>query len=142
MSDPINSDIPEIKLPDGGFQSKTPEYLLEGKVDSEKWMLQNMGKLMSFMEWAGPTLLSTHNEVRKTNGRVTKNARDIYDIKRNSAILSDITPDLKEMVGTKKFIEKVASSKITWICLGIFGFGIMTIIRNEDLRNFILKHLL
>lgn len=65
-----HSDIPEMTLPTGGFTSKIPSYLLEGKSESEQFILNELSKMGSFIEFAGPMMAATHSQVRRTNGKV------------------------------------------------------------------------
>jgi hypothetical protein len=65
-----HSDIAPIELPEGGFQSRIPPHLLEGKPESEQYILNEVSKMGHFIEWAAPILLSSNLEARKTNGKV------------------------------------------------------------------------
>lgn len=65
-----HSDIEPISLPPNGFQSRIPAYLLEGKSDSEQYVLNEVSKMGHFIEWSAPILLSSNVEARRTNGRV------------------------------------------------------------------------
>lgn len=65
-----HSDIPPVSLPPNGFVSKIPAYLLEGKSESEQFVLNELSKMSSFVEFAGPLMVSTLNQCRRTNGKV------------------------------------------------------------------------
>lgn len=66
----LDSDIPVTTLPTDGFQSRIPPYLLEGKSESEQFMLNEMSKMGHFIEWAAPLMINSNLEQRKTNGKV------------------------------------------------------------------------
>lgn len=67
-----DSDISPVAIPQGGFQSRLPAYLLDGKSESEKYLLTEMSRNSHFIEWAGPILVSSNYESRKTNGRLKR----------------------------------------------------------------------
>lgn len=139
MADEIKSDIPEIKLPDGGFQSSTPKFLLEGKNDSEKYLLDSVGKINHYIDWSAEKLVAISQEVRKTNGRVNRNSKDIEDIKLTQEKFKSLSSDLEDIVNTKRLIEKVFFSKIAWAGVSIFLFGLYHVIKNPELRETLLK---
>lgn len=65
-----NSDIAPVTLPAGGFQSRLPAYLLDGKSEAERYLLNEMSRNTHFIEWAAPILVSSNLESRKTNGKL------------------------------------------------------------------------
>ena len=67
-----HSEIKAAEFPAGGFSSKIPEYLLEGKSEAETYILKEVSKMSQFIEWSGPLLLDNNLQARRTNGRVKK----------------------------------------------------------------------
>lgn len=65
------SDIPPVMVPANGFSSRIPPYLLEGRTESEQFVLNEVSKMGAFIEWAAPILVSSNLQARKTNGRVS-----------------------------------------------------------------------
>ncbi len=66
------SDITPIAVPQNGFQSRLPAYLLDGKSEAERYLLTEMSRNTEFLAWAAPILVETHREVRRTNGRLKR----------------------------------------------------------------------
>lgn len=66
------SSIPPVTLPEGGFQSRIPPYLLEGKSEAEQFILNEASKMSGFVEWAAPILVDMSMQTRRTNGRVSR----------------------------------------------------------------------
>lgn len=64
------SEIEAIALPINGFQSRIPPYLLEGKTESEQYILMEVSKFSEFSTWAAKILVDSNLQARKTNGRV------------------------------------------------------------------------
>jgi hypothetical protein len=65
-----HSDIAPIELPINGFQSRIPPHLLEGKSESEQYILNEVSKMGHFIEWAAPLMVDSNQQQRKTNGSV------------------------------------------------------------------------
>lgn len=65
-----HSTIPILTIPQGGFQSRIPAYLLEGKDESETFMLNEMSKGAQVNEWVVKALMELNLQVRRTNGNV------------------------------------------------------------------------
>lgn len=64
------SDIPPVIIPVNGFTSRIPQYLLEGKSESEQFVLNEVSKMGHFMEWVAPIIVDSNLNARKTNGKV------------------------------------------------------------------------
>jgi hypothetical protein len=64
------SDIPQIEIPAGGFQSRIPTHLLRGKSDEEQFILTEVSKMAAFIEWAAPIMSDSNLQARRTNGRL------------------------------------------------------------------------
>ena len=67
-----SSEIKPISIPVNGFSSTIPSYLLEGKTESEQYLLNEVSKMSNFISWCAPILVSSNLEARRTNGRVRK----------------------------------------------------------------------
>lgn len=67
-----DSDIPEVKIPDNGFKSDLPDFLLEGCSPKDKYMFEILGEVKHYMNWSAPIIVDSNLQVRKTNGRVNK----------------------------------------------------------------------
>lgn len=65
-----DSEIPVVAVPPGGFSSKIPSYLLEGKSEAEQYILIEVSKFSEFSNWTAKALVDTNMQVRRTNGRV------------------------------------------------------------------------
>lgn len=72
------SDITKIEAPQ--FQSRIPAYLLEGKSESEQFILNEVSKMGHFCEWIAPIIISSNQEARKTNGRVKRLEANVGDL--------------------------------------------------------------
>lgn len=65
-----SSDIAPLTLPENGFQSRIPSYLLEGKTEAEQYILNEVSKMGHYIEWSSKVLMSSNLEARRTNGKV------------------------------------------------------------------------
>lgn len=64
------SDIAVLALPNGGFQSRIPAHLLKDKSEEEQYIFGEVSKMASFIEWSAPIIVATHEQSRRTNGRL------------------------------------------------------------------------
>lgn len=96
------------------IQNKKTEYLLnETDAQSDK-------------------LTVIEEQVKYTNGKVKDNTTKVEKF----MILAQ---DLEQLVGTKKFIEKISGSKWTWIVIGLIIAGLYQVAINPTLREWVSK---
>jgi hypothetical protein len=77
-----HSTIPVLAIPPEGFQSRIPPYLIEGKDESEVFLLNEMSKNGQVNEWVVKALLELNVQVRRTNGNVRVLNDDYADRRR------------------------------------------------------------
>jgi hypothetical protein len=65
-----NSNYPALELPE--FESSIPEHLLEGVSKDTKFIMENINIQTQYIKWLCEAAIDTNEQVRKTNGRLTK----------------------------------------------------------------------
>lgn len=93
------SDYPPLVKPN--IQSKIPEYLVQNKEEDEQHLLHAVDRLEQKVDWSIDAIISTHDQVRQTNGR------------------------LKRVEAWKAFLSNI------WVvlsCIGVVILGITTIL--------------
>ena len=64
------SNYPELKMPE--YESSIPEHLLEGVSKDTKFIMENLNIQTQYIKWLCEAAINTNEQVRKTNGRLTK----------------------------------------------------------------------
>ena len=88
------SDYPQLELPEGGFKSNIPEYLLKDSDPQMKWLMEKMSENTQMTEWTGHGVLDTNIHVRHTNGRLKLAEKEILRLKQE---VIDLTLKLEEI---------------------------------------------
>lgn len=73
------SGYPPLEKPE--IKSTIPSHLLESATPAEKHIMGELSKLSSFADWSIQAHLSTHQQVRKTNGRLLRAEGHIEELK-------------------------------------------------------------
>lgn len=64
------SDIPPVEVPNDGFASEVPPYLLANKSEAEQYIITSMSQMSAYIKWSAPILVESNKSIRITNGRV------------------------------------------------------------------------
>ncbi len=127
------------------FTSDIPPFLLDGSTPKEIWLYNNISVLSQKTEYLvdeqgkqslelgkqNKELATIKEQCLKTNGRVSKHDSQL-------GIIEEITKDLRDIVGTKRFVEKALVSRWFYMFLGIFIVGIVAIAKSEALQGWLL----
>lgn len=119
------------------FESNIPEHLLQEASPKDKWLMENISVLTQKTDWVLKETEKQSTELKEirfqtqvTNGRLLKAEGKLK-------VLDEWVDDLKEIVITKRFIQKVGSSRWTWAFIGFAVMGIISIITKPELREWI-----
>ena len=128
------------------FVSNLPEHLLANASPESKWIMENMSILIQKTDYVledqakhGEKLDVLDERLVYTNSKIATAMKDIANLQEKSKIFDDIKDDLKEIVNTKRFIGKIAGSKWSWVVGGVLVIGVIQILNNPVLREWLLK---
>lgn len=105
---PFESRVPELKIPEHGFQSTLPQHLLEGADPQTIWLLNEISKNTQATEFAcrGVVELSLH--LRALNGKTYKN-------ESSNAVLKDKVEVLEaQALAVAPFYKPLAQFAALW----------------------------
>lgn len=111
-----DSDIPEVKMPENGFQSDLPVSLLKDCTPKDRYLYEKLGEMEHFIKWSAPIMVNTNLQVRKTNGRVNKAEENIIQLQEDSAKVK------KTFHLTRKIFLNKYTITISAICLFVMLF--------------------
>lgn len=126
------SEYPELKLPDGGFKSEIPDFLLADSSKQEIFIMENLSKLTQALEWNTKATIDLSNGLRRTNGKVYKTLERVNRLEENKDEtdnkLDDINKELtenREILSDLKGAKSLFSKKWFWggaFIIGVFVF--------------------
>ncbi len=121
------------------FESDIPEHLLSQAAPQEKWLMVHVSKLtqqtsylMDEQDKQSAQLGEIEAQVRHTNGTVKEHTGQLVP-------LVEATKDIIDLVATKRFVERIATSKWTWVGCGIFLIGAMRVVTDPTWRTALLQ---
>lgn len=119
------SDIPEVKLPEEGFKSEIPEALLQDCSAKDRYLYESLSEMKGYIKWSAPIVLDSNRQVRKTNGRVNQNEKDIDNLEEQIKSWINFKNWVFKTVKNKYFIMGMAV--IIFLCLYPFAIYVSKI---------------
>lgn len=110
-----NSDIPEVRIPDGGFKAEIPEFLLQDCSPKERYILEQLGALENYTKWSAPIAVDSNRSIRRTNGRVNRAEDDIKQLK----------DQIQSWINFKMIVHKVVTNKYFIIAVAVLALVIL-----------------
>jgi hypothetical protein len=110
-----DSDIPEIKLPDGGFKAELPDSLLHECSEKDRYLYESLGQMKEYIRWSAPIMVDLNKQVRRTNGRVTKSEDDIDQLTEKIKSWIKFKDNVLNIVKSKYFI--IGAAILVFLCL-------------------------
>lgn len=118
---PLKSTLPILTLPEGGFKSNLPDFLLPTDPNM-KWLMEQVSVTTQAANFACQAAV-THNEhLRILNGRTLKNEKAAEDIKADVAALKDqsgVLSPVSKALASFTFLWESKPFKVIFI-LGLF----------------------
>jgi uncharacterized protein YpuA (DUF1002 family) len=122
-------------MPEPHFSSQIPEHLLKDETPAMQFLMNELSKntqateyLLKRREESGEILDEIKTELKNQGGKLENQAKELLEIRlqtqrTNGSIIKHTgqietleknTKDLNQIVGVKKFLEKLFSSKLFW----------------------------
>ena len=131
------------------FSSEIPQHLLEKVPAESRWLMENISILSQKTDYLlevqqqqglqaeemDKKLEGIDKKVAYTNGKVAQAIFDIQQLKDKNNINKEHEEHVRQMVETKKFIEKLIFSKFFWIIFGLFIIGSITVFTSIEVKN-------
>lgn len=108
------------------FSSEIPEHLLANASPESKWLMTNISVLTQKTDYLVDKMQKVEIQTTLTNGTVKRHTEEL-------APLKELTKDLSQLVGTKRFIERFAGSKYFWGTLALVCIGGYTVLTSPTL---------
>jgi len=144
---PFQSQYPELKIPEHGFTSNIPPYLLENCDPQMTWLLNEVSKNTAATEFAcrGAVDLSAH--LRALNGKTFRNEKKLIEnieevnrVKEGQSELKAQFQSIRAIVGTVSTLKVVFTNRIF---LAITGLAVLFLLGfNRDILFKIAKFFL
>lgn len=98
---PFESQYPELKLPEHGFQSAIPGHLLNGQDEQFEWLMHEVSKNTAATEFACRGVVDLSQHLRSLNGKTYRNEKGLGEAKADLDSLKDqasvVTPFIKPL---------------------------------------------
>lgn len=124
------------------FTSKIPDHLLQNVSPESRWLMENVhlqsqktDYIVNTQQIQSKKLDDLDAKISYTNGKVAQAIMDIQSIREKEEADRERNEHLKQIVETKKFLEKLLFSKLFWIFVGLFIVGAITIFTNVNIKD-------
>jgi hypothetical protein len=116
------------------FESSVPEYLLKDATEKDKFIIEQLSIIGQQSNWVidetikqSEKLESVDTKVSYTNGKVGAAILQIKALEDKNTADREQEEQVRQIVKTKKFIEKFIYNKTFWIGFAVFVFfGVKT----------------
>ena len=136
--DAQQSQYPEIRLPEGGWQSSIPPHLLDNADPQMSWLMQEMSKNTQATEFCSRAAVDTNGQVRKTNGRLKSAEAKVIELQSDVAALKLQMAKIDPIANTFSTVRVVFSNKVFLVVLG--GFLLFILGYNRDVLPAIARY--
>lgn len=120
---PFKSSYEPLTLPEGGFVSKIPPHLLHDCDEQTRWLMNEISRASQAIDWTCQGLVETHDQVRRTNGRLLKAESDLSEVHASVTTLNDkatvMEPIFKPLA---QFMGLWQYTWFRWICYAALFF--------------------
>ncbi len=107
----FKSSLPELKLPENGFQSSLPEHFLANESPAIQWMMKELSKNSQATEFACKVAVAHNEHLRQLNGKTSKNIVAIENIKTDVENLNEQANELKPVANAMTSFSNLWNSK-------------------------------